>query len=58
MPISQQIFILWVLLPPIFLVCLALSFAAPLLWGEKGADAEAARAKAPNRLGARMETRS
>ena len=31
----QQVFLMWILLPPIFLACGLLAFAAPLLYREK-----------------------
>lgn len=32
---DQQMFVLWVLLPPIFFVCGILAFLAPVLYKEK-----------------------
>jgi hypothetical protein len=34
---DQQMFVLWVLLPPIFFVCGILAFLAPVLYKEKAA---------------------
>ncbi len=35
---DQQMFVLWVLLPPIFFVCGILAFLAPVLYKEKTAS--------------------
>jgi hypothetical protein len=35
---DQQMFVLWVLLPPIFIVCGILAFLAPLLYKDDASD--------------------
>jgi len=31
---DMQVFVMWVLLPPVFLICGILAFLAPVLYGE------------------------